>query len=273
MKLTISCHYLFLLIFLTACTGSLFPASVQTATPIPVTTTATPTTFWFPPTNTPTIFPTQTMVVTPEQRPGLGQLLFTDSFDQPALWNISQGSYAGASVTRNRLILSISGPGPLSMTSLRSQPLLGDFYAEATVRLSLCGGKDQFGMLFRTSPGENYYRFTVRCDGQARLERSLSGSVAPLLDWQPSSDAPLSAPAEIKLGLWAVGSELRFFLNDHYQFTVLDPVLHTGALGFFVYASGASPVTASFADLMVYSVSYTSPTPTPTASRTPPSDP
>lgn len=268
MKLTIICRGMLLLVFLTACSG-LFPAPPLTPTPVSATETPTATIVWFPPTNTPKIFPTRTILSTPEQRPGLGELLFTDSFDQPDLWSTSVASSARAIVGRNRLTLSISGPGPVSITSLRSQPTLGDFYAEATVTLSLCGGKDQFGMIFRAAPGDNYYRFAVRCDGQARLERSLSGSNSPLLDWQSSGDAPSAAPAEVTLGVWAMGSEMRFFLNDNYQFTARDPVLHEGTLGFFTYASGATPITASFSDLAVYSVYYTSPTPSPTSSRTP----
>jgi hypothetical protein len=280
MKLTIFSRGMLLLVFLTACSG-LFPAPISspegtlTPTPAPSTETPTPTIVWFPPTNTPKIFPTQTILSTPEQRPGLGGLLFTDAFDQPGLWSTPAGSWASATMTRNRLVLSISGQGPVSIASLRSQPVLGDFYAEATVKLSLCGGKDQFGMIFRAAAGDNYYRFTVRCDGQARLERLLSGFNSPLLDWLSSGDAPIAAPAEVKLGVWAVGSEMRFFLNDHYQFAARDPVLHDGTLGFFVFASGATPITASFTDLSVYSVSYVSPTPslipshTPIPSRTP----
>ncbi len=283
MKLTIFSRSTLLLVFLTACSG-LFPAPISspkgTPTPTSVSGTETPTAtiVWFPPTNTPSAFPTQTILSTPEQRPGLGELLFADSFDssagtgttpQPDLWSTSVASQASATVTRNRLILSISAQGPVSIASLRTQPTLGDFYAEASVKLSLCEGKDQFGMIFRAAPGDNYYRFTVSCDGQARLERSVSGFTSPLLPWQSSGDAPIAAPAEVKLGVWAMGSEMRFFLNDNYQFTVLDPVLHTGTLGFFVYASGAAPITASFSDLSVYSVSYVSPTPSLTPSRTP----
>ncbi|MDP2994127.1 MAG: hypothetical protein Q8N46_03280 [Anaerolineales bacterium] len=268
MKLTIFYQGTLLLVFLTACSG-LFPAPTLTPTPISATETPTPTILWFPPTNTPAIFPTRTILSTPEQRPGLGELLFTDSFDQPDLWDTSVASWASATVTRNRLILSISGPGPVPIASLRSQPKLGDFYAEATVILNLCGGKDQFGMIFRAASSGNYYRFAVRCDGQARPERVLSGSNSPLLDWQSSGDAPIAAPAEVKLGVWTVGSEMRFFLNDHYQFTVRDPLLPAGTLGFFAYASGATPITASFSDLSVYSVAYVSPTPSLTPSSTP----
>jgi hypothetical protein len=122
-------------------------------------------------------------------------------------------------------------------------------------------------MIFR-AVGNNYYRFTVSCDGQARLERLLSGSNSPLLDWQPSGDAPIAAPAQVKLGIWAAGGEMRVFLNDHYQFVVRDRVLHTGTLGFFAYVNGATPITVSFSDLSVYSVAYISPTPSLTPSRT-----
>jgi hypothetical protein len=266
MKLT--CFYwgLLLLVFLTACNG-LFPAPFQTPTPVSATETPTHTIVWFPPTNTPTIFPTQTILSTPQQPPGLAELLFSDSFDRADLWSTSEASGFSAKVTRNQLILSISGQGPVSILSLRSQPMLEDFYAETTVKLSLCGSKDQFGMIFRAAPGDNHYRFEVRCDGQVRLERRLSGSILPLLEWQPSGDAPSAAPADVILGVWAVGSEMRFFLNDHFQFTVRDPVLHTGTLGFFVFAGGTTPITASFSDLIVYSVLYVSPTPLLTPSR------
>jgi hypothetical protein len=268
MKLTFFCRGMLLLVSLTACSG-LFPAPTLTPTPVSGTGTPTATIVWFPPTNTRTFFPTQTILSTPDQRPGLGELLFTDIFNQPDLWSTSVASSASAIVTRNRLILSISGQGPVSITSLRSQPALGDFYAEATVTLSLCGDKDQFGLIFRAAPGDNNYRFTVSCDGQERLERRLSGSTTLLLDWLSSGDAPIAAPAEVKLGVWAVGDEMRFFLNDHYQFTVRDPALHAGTLGFFVYANGAVPITASFSDLTAYSVAYVSPTPSLTPSRTP----
>ena len=274
MKLTIIFWGMLLLVFLTACSG-LFPAPISspkvtlTPTPAPSTETPTLTIVWVPPTITQTIFPTQTILSTPEQRPGLGELLFTDSFDQPDLWSTSAASWASATVTRNRLVLSISGQGPVSIASLRSQPVLGDFYAEATVNLSLCGSKDQFGMIFRAAASDNYYRFTVRCDGQARSERFLSGFNSPLLDWVSSGDAPSAAPAKVKLSIWAVGSEMHFFLNDHYQFAARDPILHAGTLGFFVFASGSTPITASFTDLSVYSVSYVSPTPSLIPSRTP----
>jgi hypothetical protein len=256
-----------MLVFLAAC-SSLPPAPTQTITPVPDTQTASPTIVWFPPTDTPTFFTTQTLLSTQDQRPGLGDLLFTDIFDQPSMWTTSATAANGATVTRNQLLLSISGQGPMTIISLRTQPTLSDFYAEATVKLSLCGGKDQIGMVFRAALGNNYYRFVVSCDGQTRLERMVSDSLLPLNPWLTSSDAPIAAPSEVKLGIWAAGSEMRFFLNDHFQFTYRDTTLHSGTLGFFAYVNGAAPLTASFSDLSVYSVAYESPIPSLTPSRT-----
>ena len=146
---------------------------------------------------------------------------------------------------------------------------MGDFYAEATADVSLCSGKDQYGMVFRAAPGGNYYRYAVSCDGQVRLERGVSGETYPIQNWLPSGDASIGAPAQVKIGVWAAGHELRLFLNGHYQFTIRDPLFRTGTLGFFVSASGKTSVTTSFSDLAVYTVFYIPPTPSPTSSRTP----
>jgi len=252
---------------LTACSG-LFPAPsvILTASPSP---SQTSTVVWFPPTNTPTPLPSVTILPTPEMRPGLGLQLFTDSFDDPGQWSLSSSDRASATISLGRLVLSVYGPGPLGILSLRRTPLLGDFYAETLASLSLCQGRDEFGLLFRAAPGGNYYRFTVSCAGLTRLERVRSGVMDPLTDWLPSGDAPPGAPAEVRLGVWAVGGELRFFLNDHFQFSRVDPIFHTGTLGFFAQAAGDSPLVVSFSDLTAYSVSYLSPTRTPLPTRTP----
>ncbi|MGA2489838.1 MAG: hypothetical protein ABSF99_06570 [Anaerolineales bacterium] len=252
---------------LVACSG---PTTMPTDTPtLSPTTTPTPTIVWFPSTDTPSIFPTQPATAAVEYHPGVGNLIFSDTFDQPELWDTASSEQASASVTRNQLVLSISAPGPLSIVSLRNQPNVGDFYAEAVVNISLCSVKDQYGMIFRATSAENYYRFTVNCSSQLRLERVRGGEAYPLLDWLSSGDAPMGAPAQVKLGVWAVGREMRVFLNDHYQFSELDPVFSTGTVGFFIYASGQTPVTISFSSLSVYSVSYISPTPSLIPSHTP----
>jgi hypothetical protein len=260
---------LFLFLSVVILSGCSSPIALTTSTPtMSSTETPSPTIVWFPPTNTPTIFPTQALAPTENYHPGLGNLIFSDSFDQPEMWSTSNSDQASATLTRNRLVLSITGPGPLSIISLRSEPLLGDFYAEAQVDISLCSGKDQYGMVWRAAPGEDHYRYAVNCNGQERIERVRDGVAYPLIDWMSSGDAPAGAPAQVKLGVWTVGHEIRLFLNGNYQFSLTDPVFSNGTLGFFVFANGQTPVTISFSNLAVYSVSYVPPTPTPAPAGT-----
>lgn len=257
-------------LLLTACSGIL-TLPTPTATPPLPSETPTATIVWFPPTNTPTSLVTPTGAPLQDLRPGVGGLLFADDFSDPALWNTASSSVASAQVLANRLVLSVSGSGPLSILSLRSEPQLGDFYLEVTASLGLCDAAGQYGVLLRAAPGGNYYRFALRCDGRVRLERSRSAQTDLLMDWLLSGNAPTGAPGQVRLGIWAAGSEFRFFLNDQYQFSLRDPVFRSGTLGFFASAGGSSPVLVSFSDLQVYSLTYVpaAASPTPTVTLTP----
>jgi hypothetical protein len=245
------------------------PSVTFTPTLGSATASPTPTIRWFPPTQTQPPFPTLESGATPEYHPGIGSLLFSDAFDKPDLWTTSTSAQAGAIIARQHLVLSFNGLGPQTVLSLRSQPALTDFYVEATAEVSLCSSKDEYGLVFRAAPGMNYYRFVVNCNGEARLELSRNGVVSPLQDWQASGDATFGAPAHVTLGVWVVGTEIRTFINDNFQFSAHDPLFRSGSIGFFVYASGKTAITASYSDLLVYSVDAGAASPLLLPTRTP----
>jgi hypothetical protein len=56
------------------------------------------------------------------------------------------------------------------------------------------------------------------------------------------------------LAVWAVGKEMRFFVNDYYIFSVSDPAQAKGNLGVFARSAGEMAVTVSFSDLEVREV-------------------
>lgn len=240
-------------------------------TPPPVDTvlpTETPTIVWFPPTDTPTAAPTLAPTATPNELPGVTDVIFSDDFSDPSHWQISTSAQAASIIEGNRLILVVRAPGA-SIMSLRDEPLLRNFYAEATARTSLCGGTDDYGMVFRTASGVDYYRFALACDGTVRVDRVRSGQTSFMQPAVPSGDSPPGSPGEVRMSVWAVDNEFRFFLNGRYQFTAYDPLFKTGTLGFFARSNGENDVSVSFSDLVVSEVVYASPTPTPTASKTP----
>lgn len=226
-----------------------------TETPIP-----TATIDWFPPSATPTfqVFPTTTPP--PDMRPGLGTLVVTDDFSDPTLWNVPKSNQASAIMEDNHLTLAAQSG--VYMTSLRTDLLLKDHYAEITARPSLCRSEDSYGILVRAS-AVYYYRFGLSCNGTIYMDRLSAGTKLTMQKPIPSGDAPPGAPGEVRIGIWAVGSEMRFFLNDRYQFSIREPSYPTGTIGVFVTSSADTPVIVSFSDLTIQKVDYVLPTKTP----------
>lgn len=148
------------------------------------------------------------------------------------------------------------------MTSLRRDTLLTDYYAEITAQPSLCKGEDSYGVLIRANGG-SYFRFALACDGTVRAER-VSNSVRLVLQ-QPlsSGDVPPGAPGNVRIGVWAVGKEIRLFLNGRFQFSISDPSFPIGTIGVFVRSAGETAAVVSFSDLVIQEVDYVLPTATP----------
>jgi hypothetical protein len=186
-------------------------------------------------------------------RPGLGDVFLTDRLSRSSLWDTATSDEGSAKIDDNRL--NLSAKGGIYMVSLRQELVVNDFYAEITARPGLCRGDDTYGFLVRAN-AVAYYRFGLSCNGMVSAER-VSGAKrqvlqAPVL----SGDAPPGAPGEVRIGVWAVGNEMRLFLNGRYQFSVSDANYASGTLGVFVNAAGPTAATVSFSDLSVQEVSY-----------------
>ncbi|HEX9840890.1 MAG TPA: hypothetical protein VGA72_16185 [Anaerolineales bacterium] len=239
-----------------------FYSTLPTATPLPTATQTpppTPTIVWFPPSATPTqlAFPTYTAM--PEMNPGIGSVTLSDDFSDDSVWDIGVSNRGSAAISRNRLTLAAE-PGAY-LESLRRDVNLGNFYAEITARPSLCRGDDSYGILVR-GMGLNYYRFILSCNSQVSSERVNAGVKLSIHEPVTSGDAPPGAPGEVRIGVWAVGGDIRLFLNERYQFGIDDKSFPSGALGVFV-RSADNPMSVTFSDLTVYDVDYVPPTRTP----------
>ncbi len=236
-------------------------AGCRTATPQPVelpepttpvsTATPTPTIVWFPPTATYTPFPTPAVTPTEILSPLSGDLIFSDTFTEPTLWALGQTTQTSIALGMEKLTLAMDKPEGY-LYSLRQQTELDDFYLEITASPSLCKGADEYGLLLRVSPALEFYRFSLTCDGHLRLDKYFQGKASspqpPIL----SGAVPPGAPSSSRLGVWASGREMRFYVNGEFQFSVRDPSLPSGGLGVFIRSAGDNAVTVSFSDLQVY---------------------
>lgn len=247
------------LLLLAACLP--LDAALPTETPRPSTTaTATETIVWFPPSATATALAVATYTGTPDMSPGIGRVTLEDDFSDDEVWDTARSNNGSAVITSNRLTLAVQ-PG-YYISSMRRELPLTDFYAEITARPSLCRGEDNYWIIVR-GVGSSFYRFPLNCSGMVWAERISGGTKLGIHEPVPSGDAPPGAPGEVRIGMWAVGSEMRLFLNERFQFSVTEPTFPIGAFGVFVRSNGETPTTVLFSDLAVYDVNYTPPTKTP----------
>jgi hypothetical protein len=257
-----------LLVFVAGLTSSCAVLDVLdtlNATPIPTlvteTPTLTPTFVWFPPSVTPTLGAAATpKPPTPEMRPGIGETTLADDFSDPSLWNTAVSDQGSAEVNDNRLILA--SQSKVYMFSLRRNFLADNYYVEVTARPDLCRDKDSYGLLVRAN-AVAYYRFSLTCNGSVFAERISVGTRELLQAALPSGDVPRGAPGEVRIGVWAVGSELRLFLNGRYQFGFSNTNYPNGTIGVFVNSAGETPAIVSFSRLTLQEVEKSSPTITP----------
>jgi hypothetical protein len=249
--------WLLLLLFLVGCAPVGAPVTEASATLLPSPTGAataaippTATVVWFPPTGTPTAFPTPELTPTPDLLADVGELILSDNFSAEEPWSLGRTAAGSAALGKKELTIAIAEPEAYIAT-LRQEPVLKDFYLEVTASPTLCRGLDEYGLLLRASSSGDLYRFSLSCDGQVRFERLTDGTASTLLPWTYSSAVPPGAPSVSKLEVWARGREMRFFVNGEYQFTIDDPYHPAGSLGLFARSAGETAVTVSFTDLVV----------------------
>lgn len=224
---------------------------LPTDTSLPPTETPTPTIVWFPPTATFTPMATPVLTPTVDVAVQTGVLIFADNFHAGDDWELSSLPQGSAALGKDELTLAIQRPGGY-LTSLRRSTSLGDFYAEVTASPSLCRGEDEYGLLFRYTEEQEFYRFSLNCQGQARVDKYYNGKASSPQPPVYSGAVPPGAPSVSHLGILAQGKELQFFSNGEHLFTVNDPSLPSGTLGFFARSNGETAVTVNFSDLKVY---------------------
>lgn len=238
------------------------PWPTATATSVP---TETP--IWFPATPTPTRRPPALPVpsVTPEQQPGLGAFILQDDFQQGEGWQEFRKADGNVVLGPGELTVFVTNPDRY-ITTFRSSPTVDNFYLQVQANPRLCQTSDSYGVLVRAASGIDYYRFSVSGEGLVRADRFKSGNVVILQDWTPSGQIPRGCPVSLRLGIWALGDEMRFFVNDVFQFSIQDEAIERGQIGFFARSKTSTVLAVGFSDLELHWVEAeaSQPTATPT---------
>ena len=137
-------------------------------------------------------------------RPSTGKILLEDDFTDPTAWTLSQSDLGSVALGKNELTIAI-GETPAYLYSVREAPIFTDFYLEITAEPSMCRDLDEYGVLLRVSPDVDYYRFSLSCNGQVRLDRVLGGQASSPQPWMMSGSVPPGAPSYVaarSMGSW-----------------------------------------------------------------------
>lgn len=249
---------IYLAVLLTAC-GSISAQTTSDFTPITSTVSPSPslTVVWFPPTRTPTPPNIVLPPPTPEQRPGIGEILQKDTFATQQGWQTIRNETGSVAYGKNEITIAISQPKG-SLNSLYEIPLPENFYLEIDTSPSLCRGDDTYGVLLRASSNRDYYQFAISCNGLLRLDRIKNGRLnAVIRDWTASGQVAPGSPLMLRLGIWVAGNETRFFINDVHQFTVHGLSTSGSQIGIFARSGGTTALTVNFSNLVIRTLQNT----------------
>lgn len=229
-------------LFLSGCIGvDAQPMPTQTASPVaPSPTVAFPTLL---PTSTFTPLPTGT--ATPDLSSSPGNTFFADRFSGDLTWAQAALAPGGLSLAQGRLVISVRQANSLYMAISPADPV-PNTYLEVDVRPEICLDNDEFGLAFRINEDFEHYRFTLTCDGQARVVGVVEGVERILI---PSTDSDAIFPGLFltnRLGVQMEDDQFRFYINGEELFSDRDLSLPSGRFGLVVRARQSGQTTASF---------------------------
>ena len=244
------CAAIALLIAVTGLFGCINADTLSTPSPSVTPLTPSPTIFFPTLISTSTITPVPTGSPTPDLAAGLGEVTFMDDFRIERGWIPAELSQGGVSLSDDRLTLAVRQSNSLFMAISPADPIQ-NAYLEVEVRPDLCSSNDEFGLAFRINENFEHYRFTLTCQGEARVVGVVEGSERVLITNTNSTAIFPGLFLSNRLGVRMDGDNFRFFINGEEVFSDRDLSLINGNVGLVVRARQSGQTTASFDNFMI----------------------
>jgi len=207
-------------------------------------------------TPTPAVTPTATLSIDLEGSP-----LLEETFASAVGWPTGEAASGATTIMDGRLVVAIRQQLTSRLVTSPAEPA-GGVFVEAEIEAQVCSPGDEYGLAFRIGPDQSYYRFTVGCDGSARLTRVLPDRSLALVILEPGNAIVPGTEGANRLAVLASGSSIRCFANGQEVITLRDPVLTFGRQGVVVRAGRGGQTTVAFDSFRVLSLSPTA-TPAP----------
>lgn len=220
-----------------------------TPTPLPTLTPLTPV-----PTLPPFDTTTPTPPTAPTRQPGdpaarLGDPAWSETFEDGENWSEYSTSHSQIKILDGQLLFTVFSPASGPAWSV-SWPNLSNFYLEVQTKTpAVCGGKDRFGLVFRSPDPSQGYRFEISCDGQYSAVVFDQDSSEMIVAWTSSTHL-LAGPNQInRIGIWAQGKVLSFHINGAAVAGLEHNDYRSGTFGLTVTSEQTENLTIAFDNL------------------------
>jgi hypothetical protein len=238
-----------IMLILSSCLGT--GAVLSTATPDLAITLAPSPTFVIPsaiPTSTNT--PGPTLTPTADLLADAGEILFSDSFDNPAGWNLSRDSNGAASVSDGKLSLVSSRPSTVRIATA-SFVTPENFFLTVSAHTEICRPGDAYGIVVRYTSDLEQLRFLLNCDGSASVVSVEQGNGFTLVPRTESFAALPGSRVTNTLSVRSLNDNFTFFINGVEVAQVKETRLRGTSVGAIIRTHESELATILFDDFQV----------------------
>jgi hypothetical protein len=185
---------------------------------------------------------------------GGGAVLYADEFAPETMgkWELEGDERGQATVQDEQLVIEIHEPNTVQYVTLAEQSFT-NFALEVDATL-LAGSTDStYGVLFRMSGPEQFYRFDITGNGLFVVERYDQGGSWTRLsdDWQEAEGLQGGVGATNRLGVMAVGGTFSFYANGHLLLQVADGRYSGGNIALDAGTFGQTGLRVGFDNLVI----------------------
>lgn len=181
-------------------------------------------------------------------------LLYRDSFvpGETGPWMVEGDAQGRTAVLDERLIIQIDTPATMQFATL-PEPIFDDFVLRVEGRLLTGSLQSSYGVLFRMQDTTRFYRFEVTPDGFYMVERrNADGSWTRFVpDWTVAPAIRQGIGVVNQLRIEAVGSTMRFYVNDTLVQQVTDAQYTAGTIALDAGTFGEAGLQVAFDNLLV----------------------
>lgn len=183
-----------------------------------------------------------------------GAVLYADDFapETTGKWQLEGDELGQATMQNEQLVIELDEPNTVQYVTLAEQSFT-NFALEVDATLVAGGIDSTYGVLFRITAPDQFYRFDITGNGLYTVERYDAGGGWTRLseDWAESEHLQTGPGATNRLGVRASGGTFSFYANGQQLLQLADGRYSGGNIGLDAGTFGQTGLRVAFDNLVV----------------------